>query len=298
MKKKLIISLLTISMMAGGCGVSNNAAESTTNNQDNSVTDSNSSDEAKETGETEETTDADSVTQPSGKENLPPLNIIDDNYRTTYEIFVYSFADSNADGIGDLKGITQKLDYICDGDDATDSDLGCNQIWVTPIMPSTTYHKYDVMDYKDIDPEFGTMADFEELIKESHARGIRVILDMVLNHSSSQHPWFKEATAYLKNHPELTAIYEENGTDDAKGLVPIEALEKECPYLYYYNFTQEQKTGYEKVNGTNWYYEARFWSEMPDLNLDCEKVREEISDITAFWIDKGVDGFRLDATTY
>lgn len=298
MKKKLIISLLTISMMAGGCGVSNNAAESTTDNQDNSVTDSNSSDEAKETGETEETMDADSVTQPSGKENLPPLNIIDDNYRTTYEIFVYSFADSNGDGIGDLKGITRKLDYICDGDDATDSDLGCNQIWVTPVMPSTTYHKYDVMDYKDIDPEFGTMADFEELIKESHARGIRVILDMVLNHSSSQHPWFKEATAYLKNHPELTAIYEEDDTGDAKGLVPIEALEKECPYLYYYTFTQDQKTGYEKVNGTNWYYEARFWSEMPDLNLDCEKVREEISDITAFWLDKGVDGFRLDATTY
>ncbi len=291
MKKKLIISLLTISLMAGGCGVSNNAAESTTDNQDNSVTDSNSSDEAKETGETEETTDADSVTQPSGKENLPPLNIIDDNYRTTYEIFVYSFADSNGDGIGDLKGITEKLDYIYDGDDATASDLGCNQIWLTPVMPSTTYHKYDVTDYKDIDPEFGTMADFEELLKESHDRGIRVIMDLVLNHSSSQHPWFKEATRYLKDHPDLTAIYDSNEA-------PIEDLEKECPYLYYYNFTQQKKTGYEKVNGTKWYYEARFWSEMPDLNLDCEMVRSEISDITSFWMDKGVDGFRLDATTH
>ena len=90
-------------------------------------------------------------------------NVIDDNYRTCYEVFVYSFCDSNGDGIGDLDGLTSKLDYINDGDPTTDTDLGCNSIWLMPIMPSTTYHKYDVKDYKDIDPEYGTLEDFMNL---------------------------------------------------------------------------------------------------------------------------------------
>ncbi len=213
-------------------------------------------------------------------ESLPPVHVLDDKYRTTYEIFVYSFYDSDGDGIGDLNGVRQKLDYINDGDDKTSTDLGCNAIWLMPICPSPTYHKYDVTDYKDIDPEYGTMSDFEEMVKECHRRGIKVYTDLVLNHTSTEHPWFKEAKEYLKNHTDI----------DSK-------TEEECPYVYYYNFTKEQQTGYERLNGTEWYYEARFWSGMPDLNLDNEKVRAEISDITQFWTDKGVDGFRLDAVT-
>ena len=102
--------------------------------------------------------------------------LTDDNYRTTYEIFVYSFCDSNGDGIGDLNGIRSKLDYI--------EDLGFDAIWLTPVHPSMTYHKYDVDDYYAIDPTFGTMEDYEALLKECHERGIRVYMDLVLNHTS------------------------------------------------------------------------------------------------------------------
>ena len=131
--------------------------------------------------------------------NTAELNMLDDKYRNYYEVFVYSFCDSDGDGIGDIQGLISKLDYINDGDPTTDTDLGCSGIWLMPIMPSTTYHKYDVINYKDIDAEYGTLEDFEQLIAECDERGIDVIIDLVLNHSSSQHPWFKEATNYLKN---------------------------------------------------------------------------------------------------
>lgn len=206
-----------------------------------------------------------------------PLNIIDDNYRTYYEVFVYSFYDSDGDGIGDLQGLLSKLDYINDGDDATDTDLGCNGIWLMPIHPSPTYHKYDVADYYDIDPVYGTLEDFRELLTACDERGVKVIMDLVLNHSSSEHPWFQEACSYLR---ELG-----DGEPDVS----------ECPYFDYYHFTKEPATGYSQVGGTDWYYEARFWSEMPDLNLDCEALREEIKSITQYWLDMGVGGFRLDA---
>ena len=215
-----------------------------------------------------------------GKGNKESLNVIDDNYRTTYEVFVYSFCDSDGDGIGDIKGLISKLDYINDGDDSTDTDLGCNEIWLMPVCPSTTYHKYDVTDYCDIDPEYGTIDDYKELIEEAHKRGIRVINDMVMNHTSSQHPWFKEAADYLRGLPQ-----------DA------EPDENECPYVNYYVFSKEGQSGYEKLPGTDWYYEARFWSEMPDLNLDNEAVQNEFKDIAKFWLDTGCDGFRMDAVT-
>ncbi|WP_029231708.1 alpha-amylase family glycosyl hydrolase [Butyrivibrio sp. VCB2006] len=227
-------------------------------------------------GNATNSTDIIQETAEESTENLPPLNIIEDKYRTTYEIFVYSFYDSDGDGIGDLQGVIDKLDYVNDGDITTDTDLGCNEIWLMPISPSPTYHKYDITDYKDIDPQYGTLEDFDNLVKECHDRGVNIIIDLVLNHTSSEHPWFKEAAQYLREHDELS---------------------EECPYLYYYNFATEPQTGYEKLSGTNWYYEARFWSGMPDLNLDNPSVKEEIADITQFWIDRGVDGFRLDAVT-
>ena len=206
-----------------------------------------------------------------------PLNVIDDNYRTYYEVFVYSFCDSDGDGVGDLQGLISKLDYINDGDDTTDTDLGCNGIWLMPVHPSPTYHKYDVTDYYAIDPVYGTTEDFRELLKACDERGIKVIMDLVLNHSSSRHPWFQEACDYLR---ELG-----DGEPDAS----------DCPYFDYYYFTKEPVSGYSPVSGTDWYYEAQFWSEMPDLNLDCEALRGEIEDITKYWLDMGVGGFRLDA---
>ena len=137
--------------------------------------------------------------QKEDKENEIPLNIIDDKYRNFYEVFVYSFYDSDGDGIGDLKGLTEKLDYINDGDDSTDSDLGFSGIWLMPIMPSTTYHKYDVTDYYNIDKEYGTLDDFKEFVAECDKRNISVIIDLVMNHTSSKHPWFTQACDYLRS---------------------------------------------------------------------------------------------------
>lgn len=202
----------------------------------------------------------------------------DNTNRSFYEVFVYSFYDSDGDGIGDLKGVTEKLDYINDGDGSTDTDLGCNGLWLMPIMPSTTYHKYDITDYKNIDPEYGTLEDFQELLDACHERGISLIIDFVMNHTSSEHPWFTSACDYLRS------LSDEEEPDV-----------EECPYVDYYHFSKEKQAGYEPLEGTDWYYEAQFWSGMPDLNLDNEAVRREFADITAFWLDLGVDGFRLDA---
>lgn len=212
--------------------------------------------------------------------DVQDLNIIDDNYRTWYEVFLYSFYDSDGDGVGDINGLIEKLDYINDNDAATMTDLGCNGIWLMPIMQSTTYHKYDVVDYYTVDAEYGTNEDFERLIEECHARGINVIIDLVINHISARHTWFVNACKYLKELP--------------KGAEPSV---EECPYVEYYNFVRydEVKSGYYQVGDSDWYYEAIFWDQMPDLNLKSEAVRAELEAVAKYWLDMGVDGFRIDA---
>ena len=206
------------------------------------------------------------------------LNVIDDKYRNFYEIFVYSYCDSDGDGIGDIQGLISKLDYLNDGDDSTDTDLGVNGIWLMPICKATSYHKYDVEDYMSIDPEFGTLDDFKQLVEECHARGIKIITDMVINHSSSKNQWFIEACEYLE------------------GLDGKEPSTEECRYFAYYNFTKDADGGkYYPVGDSGWYYEAQFWSGMPDINLESEIFREDFAEVTQFWFDMGVDGFRLDA---
>lgn len=182
-----------------------------------------------------------------------------------YEIFVGSFYDSDGDGMGDFDGVRQKLDYLV--------DLGVGGVWFMPIHPSPTYHKYDVTDYYAIAPQYGTMDDFEQYIAEADAHNIDTIIDLVVNHTSNNHPWFTTAVDLYKN-----------GNCYAEDSV-----------CHYYNFSDEGKAGYSYTNG--FFYEARFWSGMPDLNLDNPYVREEIRDIVEFWLDKGVDGFRLDAVT-
>jgi len=212
------------------------------------------------------------------KYNTAGQHVTDDNYRTYYEVFVYSFFDSDGDGIGDLAGLTEKLDYINDGNPKTTDDLGCNGIWMMPIMPSPSYHKYDVIDYYEIDPEYGTLDDFKKLVEECNERGIRVMIDLVMNHSSSEHEWFKTACDYLRSLP-----------------ADAEPDLEECPYVDYYFFTKTEKGGYAQVPGTDWYYEGQFWSGMPDLNLGNEAVRAEFEAIVDYWLDLGVTGFRLDA---
>ncbi len=198
-------------------------------------------------------------------------NAPDDNYRNYYEVFVYSFCDSDGDSIGDLKGVESKLDYI--------ADLGCNGIWLMPVMPSPTYHKYDVTDYKAIDPEYGSIEDFKSLIEKAHRKHINIIIDMVINHTSSKHPWFTQATDYLK------------GLSDTEEPDPTA-----CKYINYYHFSKEKldNTWYA-IPGTDYYYEGSFWSEMPDLDLSNDSLRAELEDAADYWIGKGVDGFRMDA---
>ena len=194
----------------------------------------------------------------------------DDNYRTFYEIFVYSFCDSDGDGIGDLQGVISKLDYL--------QELGINGIWFMPIHPSQSYHKYDVRDYYDIDPQYGTMADFEALMAECQKRDIHVITDLVLNHTGNDHEWFVTACDYLKSLP-----------------AGAEPNAEECKYVEYYSFSREQGSSWHAIEGSEWYYEGMFSPHMPDLRLDNENVLNDIRDIMQFWFDKGVSGFRLDA---
>ena len=273
MKKRLIAALLAGMMLVQttACG---NSTSGTVGTVDNTETMSESGTEADTEKEGDEVTALSLMQQVNTAEE----NVIDDNYRTYYEVFVYSFYDSDGDGIGDLKGLTENLDYINDGDPETDTDLGCNGIWLMPVMPSTTYHKYDVTDYEAIDPEYGTMDDFTTLVDECHKRGINVIIDFVMNHTSSQHEWFQTAYKYIQSLPE-------GAEPDAS----------ECPYVDYYNFSKEKLGGYYPVDGTDWYYEGQFWSEMPDLNWDNEALKTEFEQIVQFWLDLGVDGFRLDA---
>ena len=200
--------------------------------------------------------------------------------RTTYEVFVYSFCDSDGDGIGDLPGLLSKLDYINDGSPAEGDDLGMTGLWLMPVFPSNTYHKYDVTDFTGIDPAYGTPEDMDALLAACHERGMTVILDLPVNHTSTAHPWFQEAAEYLRSLPPGR-----------------EAVKEECPYVWYYQFAREQYDGYVPLPDSEWYYEARFWSEMPDLNLTTGEVRQELKDVIDFWLDRGVDGFRLDAVT-
>jgi len=197
-----------------------------------------------------------------------------DKYRSYYQVWIGSFHDSDGDGIGDIPGLIEKLDYINDGDPDGGDDLGCDGIWLSPMMPSSTYHKYNVEDYYDIDVQFGTLDDFDKLIKECHDRGIVVIIDLVLNHSGAAHEFFQNACNELR-----------------KG--------KEDGYARYYNFSKEYDSTYQyQVSGTDYYYQGDFWDQMPDWNLSYDGTRKYFEDVTKFWLDRGVDGFRLDAVKY
>ncbi len=191
-----------------------------------------------------------------------------------YEVFVRSFFDSDGDGIGDLNGLTQKLDYINDGDVTGGTDLGATCVWLMPVMEATSYHGYDVVDYYNVERDYGTNADFERLVAEVHRRGIKVVLDLVLNHTSREHRWFQEALR-----------------DPAS------------PYRDWYIFEPEDP-GYAGPWGdvawhrspvTDEFYYGVFWEGMPDLNYRHPVVTEEARKVTSFWLGLGADGFRLDA---
>lgn len=267
-----LICLLLVMVMLGGCG-SPSTSDSTTDTTTAAPTESTAAPTEDTTEATELTVD-NSAAMAALEDRIAAYQQLgtspDDNYRTWYEIFVYSYCDSNGDGVGDLNGVRSKLDEL--------QALGINGIWLMPIHPSVSYHKYDVNDYFDIDPQYGTMKDFEALIADCNDRGIKVILDLVVNHSGFQHEWFQLTREYLRDLPEG----EEPSVED-------------CPYFDYYHFSKENLPGYNVLSGTDYYYESQFSPGMPDLNWANEDLREEIMKIMRFWIKKGVAGFRVDA---
>lgn len=191
-----------------------------------------------------------------------------------YEIFVRSFFDSDGDGIGDLRGLIQKLDYINDGDAATRLDLGATCIWLMPVAQSPSYHGYDVTNYYQIERDYGTNEDFKELVAQAHRRGIRILVDLVLNHSSSEHPYFKAAL-----------------------------VDRNSPFRDWYTWsgTVQPAPGFSqpvwhRAGARDEYYYGLFWSGMPDLNLAHPPVRAEVERVARFWLQEmDVDGFRMDA---
>jgi glycosidase len=193
-----------------------------------------------------------------------------------YEVFLRSFRDSDGDGIGDLNGLIERLDYLNDGDPATTGDLGVTALWLMPPMQSPSYHGYDVVDYLTVEEDYGSNEDFRRLIDEAHARGMRVIVDLVLNHTSDQHPWFQAAVA-----------------------------DRDAPTRDYYLWADEapafrgpfgQDVWHESPTGN---YYGLFWGGMPDLNYRNPQVTEEMFDVARFWLEEmGADGFRLDAVKY
>ncbi len=194
-----------------------------------------------------------------------------------YEIFVRSFADSNGDGIGDLNGLISKLDYLNDGKPETTTDLGIDAVWLMPVFQSPSYHGYDTTDYRHINPDYGSDGDFDRFLQEAHRRGIRVILDYVVNHTSSEHPWFAESNSSPNSARRDWYVWRADNpgwTQPWGGSNPT----------------------WHSFNGQFFY--GVFWSGMPDLNFRTKGVRKEILKTATFWLKKGVDGFRLDATRY
>ena len=213
-------------------------------------------------------------------ENLMNSATIDDNYRVFYEIFTGSFSDSNGDGYGDLQGIINRLDYLNDGNINSGKSLGIQGIWLTPIFVSPSYHKYDVTDYYTIDSRFGDMDDLKKLIEECHKRDIKIILDLVINHTGNQNQWFKNFIEAHKNNDISDPYYNF--------------------YTHYLEGEEAPNNGkYYKAPGTiSTYYEANFDSAMPELNYDNEEVRQAVLDVAKYYLAMGVDGFRFDAAKY
>lgn len=222
--------------------------------------------EAREGGEGGPATEA----AGENRDDAPLLAEIDEQpSRVFYEIFVRAFYDTDGDGIGDLNGVTAKLDYL--------QQLGVGGIWLMPINSSPSYHGYDTTDYYAINPEYGTLDDLRRLLDEAKKRDIKVIMDLVVNHSSSEHPWFKEALA-----------------------------DPDSPYRSWYTFASadDKLPSDGAVDGNPWHrygslrYLGIFWSGMPDFNFDEPAVREEMIRIGQYWLEQGVDGFRLDAAKH
>lgn len=205
--------------------------------------------------------------------------VIDDKYRNYYEIFVSSFADSDQDGIGDLNGITSKISYL--------SELGFTGLYLTPIFESNSYHKYDVNDYFAIDEDFGTIDDLKTLINTAHESEMKVILDLPLNHTGYYNKWFEKSL--LAHQKEINGL---EMTDEEKKYSDL--------YVFYDTLEEAKQSGktYYRAGANPFYYEANFSSDMPELNYDNPLTYDLVETVFKYYLDLGVDGFRLDAAKY
>jgi len=220
-----------------------------------------------------------------GNNKVYPLQAVAEGWEDNsvgYQIFIASFADGNGDGMGDLRGIINKLDYL-DG-------LGVDTLWLTPFQTSNSYHGYDIMDYFSVDPRFGTLADYRELLAKAHQRGMKVLLDFVLNHTSPSNPWFIKSQNLVKETVELP-----DGT------------QKEIDYRNFYTWQNEEyvQSITDPVAKAQWfkdsngyYYYSSFGSSMPELNFDYQATRDAILEVALYWMSFGLDGFRLDAVKH
>ncbi|MEM9294149.1 MAG: alpha-amylase family glycosyl hydrolase [Acidobacteriota bacterium] len=199
--------------------------------------------------------------------------------RVFYEVFVRSFADSDGDGVGDLQGLIDRLDYLNDGDPATTDDLGVGGLWLMPIFESPSYHGYDTVDYSTVDREYGTVEDFERLAVEAEKRGMKIVLDFMINHSSREHPWFQASASSPEDPKRDWYLWRE---EDPGWTQP---------------FGDESGGNvWHELNGA--YYYGVFWAGMPDLNFRNPEVVSEIQRLASLWIDRGAAGFRLDAARH
>jgi maltose alpha-D-glucosyltransferase/alpha-amylase len=193
-----------------------------------------------------------------------------------YELNIRAYKDSNGDGIGDFRGAIQKLDYI--------KSLGVDCIWIMPMYPSPLKDDgYDVADYTSIHPDYGNLDDFQAFLEAAHERGLRVITDLVMNHTSADHPWFQAARR--DRHSPYRDYYVWSDTPDKYQEARIIFLDTESS-----NWTYDELAGQ--------YFWHRFYSHQPDLNYDNPAVHEEMFEVVRFWMDRGIDGFRLDAVPY
>ncbi len=192
-----------------------------------------------------------------------------------YEVYVRSFADADGDGIGDLRGLVSHLDDLNDGDPATTNDLGVTALWLMPVAAAASDHGYDVTDYFTVEPDYGTNADMRTLVEAAHERGIRIIVDLVINHTSDRHPWFVDARTPGSAHESWYLWSDHPPTVVGPGGRPV-----------------------WHADGKRWYY-GYFQAGMPDLNLENPEVTAEIDRIARFWLDDiGIDGFRIDAARH
>jgi len=194
-----------------------------------------------------------------------------------YQLHVKAFFDSNDDGIGDIVGLTRKLDYL--------QDLGVTALWLLPFYPSPLRDDgYDIADYRDVNPTYGTLQDFRHFIREAHRRGLRVITELVINHTSDQHPWFQRARR-ARPGSNLRNFYVWSDTDQKFSDTRIIFLDTE-------------RSNWAWDSDAQAYYWHRFYSHQPDLNFDNPRVLRAVSAVMKFWLEMGVDGMRLDAVPY